>query len=51
MGRLFIFIESMNGRDYPVLMALLMIGSFALVAINLITDIVYSMVDARIRYD
>lgn len=49
MGRL--FIESMNGRDYPVLMALLMIGSFALVAINLITDIVYSMVDARIRYD
>ena len=49
MGRL--FIESMNGRDYPVLMALLMIGSFALVAINLITDIVYSLVDARIRYD
>lgn len=49
MGRL--FIESMNGRDYPVLMALLMIGSFALVAINLLTDIVYSIVDARIRYD
>lgn len=49
MGRL--FIESMNGRDYPVLMALLMIGSFALVAINLITDVVYSLVDPRIRYE
>lgn len=49
MGRL--FIEAMNGRDYPVLMALLMIGSFALVVINLLTDIIYSLVDARIRYD
>lgn len=49
MGRL--FIESMNGRDYPVLMSLLMIGSFALVTINLVTDITYSLVDARIRYE
>lgn len=49
MGRL--FIESMNGRDYPVLMALLMIGSLALVAMNLLIDIIYSFVDARIRYE
>ena len=49
MGRL--FIESMNGRDYPVLMALLMIGSLALVVMNLLTDIIYSLVDTRIRYD
>jgi peptide/nickel transport system permease protein len=49
MGRL--FIESMNGRDYPVLMALLMIGSFALVVTNLLTDLVYATIDPRIRYD
>jgi peptide/nickel transport system permease protein len=49
MGRL--FIEAMNGRDYPVLMALLMLGSFALVFINLVTDVMYSFVDARIRYE
>jgi peptide/nickel transport system permease protein len=49
MGRL--FIEAMNGRDYPVLMALLMIGSFALVFTNLLTDLVYSLIDPRIRYE
>ena len=49
MGRL--FIEAMNGRDYPVLMALLMIGSVALVFTNLATDLVYSLIDPRIRYE
>ena len=49
MGRL--FIEAMNGRDYPVLMALLMIGSVTLVFTNLLTDLVYSVIDPRIRYD
>ena len=49
VGRL--FIEAMNGRDYPMLMAILMIGSFALVVTNLFTDVLYSLVDPRIRYD
>jgi peptide/nickel transport system permease protein len=49
IGRL--FIESMNGRDYPVLMAILMIGSFALVMTNLLTDLIYGALDPRIRYD
>jgi peptide/nickel transport system permease protein len=49
IGRL--FIESMNGRDYPVLMAILMLGSFALVVTNLLTDLVYAALDPRIRYD
>lgn len=49
MGRL--FIEAMNGRDYPVLMALLMIGSFALIFTNVFTDLVYSLIDPRIRYE
>jgi peptide/nickel transport system permease protein len=49
IGRL--FIESMNGRDYPVLMAILMIGSFALIFTNLLTDLLYATLDPRIRYD
>ncbi|HWG86009.1 MAG TPA: ABC transporter permease, partial [Deinococcales bacterium] len=49
MGRL--FIEAMNGRDYPVLMALLMVGSVALVATNFLTDVVYGLIDPRIRYE
>lgn len=49
IGRL--FIESMNGRDYPVLMALMMAGSFALVLSNLLADLAYAAVDPRIRYE
>lgn len=49
IGRL--FIESMNGRDYPVLMALMMIGSLALLVSNLIADLAYAVADPRIRYE
>jgi peptide/nickel transport system permease protein len=49
IGRL--FVESMDGRDYPVLMALMMMGSAALVLSNLAADIVYVLIDPRIRYD
>jgi peptide/nickel transport system permease protein len=49
VGRL--FIESMGGRDYPVLMGLMMMGSTALILANLIADLAYAVVDPRIRYD
>ena len=49
IGRL--FIDSMNGRDYPVLLAILMIGSFALIVSNLLADLAYAAIDPRIRYD
>ncbi len=49
IGRL--FVESMDGRDYPVLMALMMMGSAALVFSNLAADIVYALIDPRIRYE
>ncbi|MFC4453974.1 ABC transporter permease [Deinococcus sonorensis] len=48
IGRL--FIDSMNGRDYPVLMAILMVGSFALIISNLLADLAYAAIDPRIRY-
>ncbi len=49
LGRL--FIESMNGRDYPVLLGLLMFGSFMLIFVNLLTDLLYAVLDPRVRYE
>jgi peptide/nickel transport system permease protein len=49
IGRL--FIESMEGRDYPVLMGLMMAGSLALVGANVLADMLCAMLDPRIRYD
>ena len=47
MGRL--FLDAMQHRDYPVLMAMLMITAFLVVFGNLIADIALGMVDPRIR--
>jgi peptide/nickel transport system permease protein len=49
IGRL--FIESMDGRDYPVLMGLMMLGSLAIVLANIAADLAYATLDPRIRYD
>jgi peptide/nickel transport system permease protein len=48
MGRL--FYESVMGRDYPVIMAILVIGAFLTLIGNLLADLAYSMADPRIRY-
>lgn len=47
MGRL--FLDAMEHRDYPVLMAMLMITAFLVVFGNLIADIALGMVDPRVR--
>jgi peptide/nickel transport system permease protein len=49
IGRL--FVESMDGRDYPVLMGLMMLGSVALILANLLADLLYAAIDPRIRYE
>lgn len=48
IGRL--FMESMNGRDYPMLMGLMMMGSLGIILANIIADLVYAALDPRIRY-
>jgi peptide/nickel transport system permease protein len=48
IGRL--FIQSMFARDYPVLMGILMMGSFMVVFFNLLADLVYGWLDPRISY-
>jgi peptide/nickel transport system permease protein len=48
MGRL--FIDHLGRSDYPVLMGLLMLITVAVVVFQLLTDIVYTWLDPRIRY-
>jgi peptide/nickel transport system permease protein len=44
------FLNAINGRDYPVLLALLMLASTGVIVFNLVADILYGVVDPRIRY-
>ncbi len=48
MGSL--FINSLEGRDFPILMAILVISGVFVVTFNLIADILYAVMDPRIRY-
>lgn len=45
-----LFIDSLTRRDYPVLIAMLMLSAFLVIAFNLIADILYAVMDPRIRY-
>lgn len=49
MGRL--TINAINARDYPMMMALFVISSFLGIMGTLMVDILYSVVDPRVRYD
>ena len=49
MGRL--FWDAARGRDYPVLLASVMIQAALILLFNLIADILYGFLDPRIRYD
>ena len=44
-----LFTEALARRDYTVLMALLMLASTAVVLLNLIADLVYPLIDPRVR--
>jgi peptide/nickel transport system permease protein len=49
MGRL--TIDAINSRDYPLMMALFVISSFLGILGLLFVDILYGVVDPRVRYD
>ncbi len=49
MGRL--YYQAAVDRDYPTLMAILIIGTVAVILANLLADIVYAKLDPRIHYD
>lgn len=44
-----LFIESIFSRDYPVLNAIVLIGTTLFVLANLLVDLIYPLVDPRIR--
>jgi peptide/nickel transport system permease protein len=46
-----LFITGVNDRDYFILMGLILITSTLVVMFNLVADVVYAVVDPRIRYD
>lgn len=49
MGRL--FWDAARGRDYPILLAVMMIYAALTLAFNLLADVLYGFLDPRIRYD
>ena len=49
MGRL--YYQAAIDRDYPTLMAILTIGTLAVILANLLADIAYAKLDPRIHYD
>jgi peptide/nickel transport system permease protein len=49
MGRL--YYQAALDRDYPLLMAILTIGTVVVIFSNLLADIVYAKLDPRIHYD
>jgi len=49
MGRL--FWDAARGRDYPVLLASVMIQAALILFFNLFADVLYGFLDPRIRYD
>jgi peptide/nickel transport system permease protein len=49
LGRL--FLEGVGQRDYPLIMGMTLFLAIMILIANLITDVVYAIVDPRIRYD
>jgi len=49
MGRL--YYDAATARDYPILLAVLTIGAAIVIISNLFADIVYGILDPRVRYE
>jgi peptide/nickel transport system permease protein len=48
MGRL--LYDGVLARDYPLIIGIILMTSIFVILINLITDLLYAVVDPRIRY-
>lgn len=45
-----IVVDAINGRDYPVVQAAVMVTAMFILLLNLVVDLIYSWLDPRIRY-
>ncbi len=48
IGRL--LVESIEKRDYPVTQACVLVVALSYVVINLLTDLIYTQVDPRVKF-
>jgi len=44
-------VDSVSARDYPVIQGAVLVIAFSFVLINLAVDLLYGVVNPRIRYD
>ncbi len=44
------YVQAILGRDYPMIMATTLLYAFVIVIANLLVDVLYAVVDPRIRY-
>jgi peptide/nickel transport system permease protein len=49
VGRL--VVQGILARDYPLIQGTMLLFGFAFVAINILVDVLYTLVDPRVRYD
>jgi peptide/nickel transport system permease protein len=49
VGRL--LFEGVSFRDFPVVQGVVILGGFMIVSVNLLVDIVYAVIDPRIRLE
>ncbi len=49
IGRL--IVQAILARDYPLVQGTMLLLGFAFVVINLLLDVVYTLVDPRVRYE
>jgi peptide/nickel transport system permease protein len=43
-------IDAIVRRDYPLIQGLVVVFSFVYVLVNLLVDVIYTVIDPRIRY-
>jgi ABC-type dipeptide/oligopeptide/nickel transport system permease component len=46
-----LLIQAINARDYPLVQGCVLAVALTYVTVNLLTDVCYSVVDPRIRYE
>ena len=44
-------LTAINQRDYPTLMGVYLVMNVSVVVVMIITDVLYAILDPRIRYD
>jgi ABC-type dipeptide/oligopeptide/nickel transport system permease component len=49
LGRL--LVEAVGRRDYPLIQGVILITSLTFVLANLLVDVIYVIIDPRIRYE